>query len=108
MLPMQAEVQERIRRAYFIEHKSMRTIAKELKHSRRTVAQAVADEIRKPQQGTNTRQTPVFGPHQSRVEELLSLNEHMPPKQHYTSHKIFEIIQSEGYTGSESHVRKFI
>src|SRR5207249_3164436 len=24
------------------------------------------------------------------------------------SHKIFEIIQSEGYTGSESHVRKFI
>jgi transposase len=105
---MQAEEQERIRRAYFIEHKSMRTIAKELKHSRRTVAKAVADEISKPEHVTTTRPTPIFGPYQARVKELLSLNEHMPPKQHYTSHKIFEIIQSEGYTGSESHVRKFI
>src|SRR5205085_11046119 len=88
--------------------KSIRTIAKEFKHSRTTVSKVLADDTKKPQQATKNRQTPVFGPHQSRVEELLRLNEHMPRKQHYTSHKIFEIIQSEGYLGCESRVRKFI
>jgi transposase len=104
MLSLPEEEQERIRRAYFIEHKSIRTIAKEMKHGRSTIAKAIAQETSTSQQGTNNRQTPVFGPHQSCVEELLSLNEHLPAKQHYTSHKIFEIIQSEGYIGSESHV----
>lgn len=105
---MQTEEQERIRRAYFIEHKSMRTIEKEMRHSRRTIAKAIAIETSKPQQTTTNRRTPIFGPYQSRVEELSGLNEHLPCKQHYTSHKIFEIIQSEGYQGCESRVRKFI
>ena len=108
MQQLSAEEQERIRRAYHLEHKSIRTIAKEFKHSRTTVSKALAEDTKKPPQATNNRQTPVFGPHQSRVEELLRLNEHMPRKQHYTSHKIFEIIQSEGYLGCESRVRKFI
>src|SRR5256885_790099 len=108
MLSLPEEEQERIRRAYFIEHKSIRTIAKEMRHGRSSVAKAIAQEKSTSQQGTNTRHTPVFGPHQAHVEELLNLNEHLPAKQHYTSHKIFELIQLEGYTGSESHVRKFI
>ncbi len=108
MQQLSAEEQERIRRAYHLEHKSIRAIAKEFKHSRTTVSKALAEDTKKPPQATNNRQTPVFGPHQSRVEDLLRLNEHMPRKQHYTSHKIFEIIQSEGYLGCESRVRKFI
>jgi transposase len=108
MQHLSVEEQERIRRAYHLEHKSIRTIAKEFRHSRTTVSKAIAEDTKKPQQATNIRQTPVFGPHQSRVEELLRLNEHMPRKQHYTSHKIFEIIQAEGYQGCESRVRKFI
>src|SRR5258708_24737959 len=108
MQQLSAEEQEHIRRAYHLEHKSIRRIAKEFRHSRTTVSKVLAEDTKKPQQATNNRQTPVFGPHQSRVEDLLRLNEHMPRKQHYTSHKIFEIIQSEGYLGCESRVRKFI
>ncbi len=41
---MQAEELERIRRAYYIEHKSIRAIAREMKHSRGTVAKAIAEQ----------------------------------------------------------------
>ncbi len=97
MQQLSTEEHERIRRAYHIEHKNIRTIAKEFRHSRTTVSKAIAEDTKTPQQVTHIRQTPVFGPHQSRVEELLRLNEHMLRKQHYTSHKIFEIIQSAGW-----------
>src|SRR6266516_7817091 len=84
MQQLSAEEQERIRRAYHIEHKSIRTIAKEFRHSRTTVSKAIAEDTKKPQQVTHIRQTSVFGPHQSRVEELLRLNEHTPRKQHFS------------------------
>jgi len=38
MLSLPEEEQERIRRAYFIEHKSIRSIAKEMKHGCGSVA----------------------------------------------------------------------
>src|SRR6266849_1813191 len=44
MQAVQAEEQERIRRACYIEHKSMRTIEKEMRHSRRTIAKAIAED----------------------------------------------------------------
>src|SRR5207248_11601981 len=50
----------------------------------------------------------VLGPYQLRVEELLVENEQLPRKQRYTSHKIFELLQAEGYTGSESRIRQYI
>jgi len=41
---VQAEELERIRRAYHIEHKSIRAVAWEMKHSRSTVAKAIAEQ----------------------------------------------------------------
>lgn len=32
----------------------------------------------------------------------------MPPKQHYTGKKIFQIVRAEGYTGSEARVQTFL
>jgi len=99
---------EQIRRAYFLEHKSIRKIAKELKHSRHTVKKAI--ESAEPGEYTlqQPRQAPVLGAYQSRIDELLAESKRLPRKQRYTGHKIYERLQKEGYTGSESGVRRYI
>ena len=99
---------ERIRRAYFIENKSMRQIARELGHSRDTVKKAI--ESAKPGNYTLTkpRPAPVLGPYKGRIDELLAENKRLPRKQRYTGRKIYEDITAKGYRGSESNVRHYI
>src|SRR6266700_3736677 len=43
--------------------------------------------------------------YRARADELLAENAHLPPKQQYTGHKIYELLQAEGYQGSEARVR---
>lgn len=99
---------ERIRRAYFLENKSVRKIAKELKHSRDMVKKAI--ELAEPGEYTlqQRRPAPVLGCYIPRIDELLAESERLPRKQRYTGHKIYELLQKEGYGGSESGVRRYI
>lgn len=99
---------EQIRRAYFIENKSMRKIAEELRCSRDTIEKAIASSEGGEYTLTNPRSAPVLGPYKARIDELLAASERMPRKQRYTGHKIYEVIRGEGYTGSESGVRRLI
>ncbi len=101
-------VYERVRRAYHVEHKSVSQIAQEEGYSRQVITKMVNRASSKPYQLTRPRPAPVFGPYQQRVEELLRQNDHMPPKQRYTARKVFEILQEEGYQGSESRVRQYM
>jgi len=102
------EKREQIRRAYFVESKSMRTIARELHCSRDTVKKAMASPEGEPYTMTRDRSAPVLGPYRARIDELLAESERMPRKQRYTGHKIYELIEAEGYNGSESGVRRYI
>lgn len=99
---------ERIRRAHFVEHKSIRQIAREFKHSRETVKQALASA--EPTQYTLqvVRVAPVLGPYKARIDQLLAENEQLPPKQRYTSHKIYAVLWGEGFRGGESTVRGYV
>jgi transposase len=101
------EERERIRRAYYVEQKSIREIAREMTHGRETVRQALesaSGEYRQRQ----PRAAPVLGPYKGRIDDLLAESERLPRKQRYTGHKIFTLLQSEGYTGSEPSVRRYI
>jgi len=102
------EDREHIRRAYFIEHKSIRQIAKEQHYSRKTVRKAI--ESAEPEQYTlsKERPAPVLGKFKEQIDRLLAGNEKMPRKQRYTAHKIFEEVKKAGYSGSESGVRGYI
>lgn len=102
------EQREKIRRAYFVEEKSIRQIARELKCSRPTVRKAIASATPASYTLTVSRPAPVLGSYKERIRELLAENERLPRKQRYTGHKIYQIIQKEGYTGSESTVRGYI
>ena len=105
---IRVEDREKIRRAYFIENKSQRQIARELGHSRKTVRKAIESAepamyaLRRP------RPAPVLGAYKVRIDELLAENERLPRKQRYTGRKIYEDIEADGYTGSESTVRGYI
>jgi len=105
---IRVEDRERIRRAYFIEHKSMRQIARELGHGRDTVKKAIESAERVTYTLKEPRRSPVLGPYRARIDELLAQNERLPRKQRYTGHKIYEDIMEKGYRGSESRVRSYI
>ncbi len=102
------EKQEQIRRAYHVEEKSIREIARATRSSRRTVRKVL--DTAEPQTYTLThpRPAPVLGPYYPRIAALLEENERLPRKQHYTSRKIFTLLQQEGYSGAESTVRGYI
>jgi len=102
------DARERMRRAYYLEKKTLRQIAREEGFSRVTIQKAISDASPRTYTMTQPRPAIVLGPYQLRVEELLVENEQLPRKQRYTSHKIFELLQAEGYTGSESCIRQYI
>ena len=102
------EERERIRRAYYIEGKSMRQIAGELRHSYWTIRKALTAATVPPYTLRVAKPAPVFGVYKAQVDALLAESEQQPRKQRYTSHKIYELIRHAGYAGSESNVRRYV
>lgn len=97
-----------IRDAYFNEHKSIREIARELKHGRDTIAKALDTAEPEPYQRVVQRADPVLGAYKAKIEELLAENERLPRKQRYTAQKIYEMVCAQGYRGSDSGVRHYV
>lgn len=102
------EKREQIRRAYFLEDKSVRKIAREMRCSRETVNKAIASAEPLAYTLAVSRTAPVLGPYKVQIDELLAENERLPRKQRYTSHKVYEALQKSGYSGSESNVRHYV
>jgi transposase len=104
---LNVEEREQIRRAYYIDKKSIRQIAREQRRSRKTVRKAI-ESAEAEYRLSKARACPVLGPYMERMEELLAESEHLPPKQRYTAKRIYDVIQQEGYRGSESAVRRHV
>jgi transposase len=102
------EDREAIRRAYYLDHKSKRQIAREQGHSRKTVDKVVENLPARPYQLSKPKPAPVFGAFQARMNALLAASDQLPRKQQYTAHKIFATLRLEGYQGSESTIRRHV
>jgi len=89
------EQREKIRRAYFIEEKSIRRIAREFKCSRPTIRKAIASPEPPSYTLTAARPAPVLGPYKDQIKALLAENEQLPRKQRYTGRKIFQLIEKD-------------
>src|SRR5437899_10474228 len=74
------EEREAIRRAYYLEGKSKRQIAREHNHSRKTLDKAVDNQPPQPYRRSLAKPSPVFRALQARADELLAENAHLPPK----------------------------
>lgn len=105
---IKVEEREQVRRAYYVEKKSLRQIARELKMARKTVRKAIEQAEAAVYTLHTPRPAPRLGTFKVRIDALLKEAEQMPRKQRYTGHKIFAILQQEGYSGAESSVRAYI
>jgi transposase len=99
---------ERIRQAYYREGKSMRQIAREYHHSWHTIKKALASAEGGNYTLKEPRAAPVLGLYKVRIKELLAENEQLPGKHRLTGHRIFQLLQQEGYAGSESGVLVYL
>jgi len=99
---------EQIRQAYYREGKSMRQIERELHHSWRTIKKALASAEESQYTLKEPREAPVLGQYKVRIKELLAENEQLPGKHRLTGHRIFQLVQKDGYQGSESGVLVYL
>ncbi|MBI4631269.1 MAG: IS21 family transposase [Chloroflexi bacterium] len=102
------EDREQIRRAYFVEHKSLRQIERQTGHSRRTIEKALQSAEPSAYTLKAPRAAPVLGEYKVQIDKLLAENEKLPRKQRYTAHKIFEQVKAAGYAGSEAGVHVYV
>jgi transposase len=106
---IEVDEKERLRRAFYIDGKSVRQIAQETEHSRDTVKQALVDPSPTVYRLAKSRPDPVMGPYQEHVDRWLLEDPQRPPKQRHTAHRIYERLREEyGFTGAESTVRRFV
>ena len=94
------EHREAMRRAYFVDEKSIRQIAREYRCSRKTIRKAVAAADPPEYTLVSPRPSPVLGPFKARIDELMAASEKLPRKQRYTAKRIYDVIRTEGFQGS--------
>jgi transposase len=99
---------ERIRRAFYVEGKSMREIAEEMRHGYWTIRKALESAEHQPYRLSQPKSAPKLDGYKAKVEELLTEEAALPRKQRYTTHRIYELMLDEGYSGSESNLRRYI
>ncbi len=103
------EDKEEIRRLYYLEHRSVRWIARRLGHARKTVRQALADGNPPVYRQKEARPSPKMGPFAQRIEEWLAEDLSNPAKQHLTARRIYHLLCMEpGFGAGESTVRRFV
>ncbi|HXV97791.1 MAG TPA: IS21 family transposase [Anaerolineae bacterium] len=105
---IKVEAREKIRRAYYVEGKSQRQIARELHCSRHTIKKALKGAEPDKYTLKEPRPAPVLGLYKARIEALLKESERLPRKQRYTGHRIYELVWAEGYRGSEASVLGYV
>ena len=86
---------EEIRRAFFIEGKSIRWIAREGHHDRVTVRKAIHNAGPSCYSLSQPRPRPVLGPFVEFIDQWLAEDQLRPPKQHHTARRIYHRLKEE-------------
>lgn len=100
---------ELIRRKHFVDGLSVRSIAKELGHSRKAVAKALRHAEPPGYRLSKPRAKPVIDAFRSIIDAWLAQDESRPRKQRHSATRVFERLRDEhGFTGSEVTVRRYV
>jgi transposase len=102
---------ERIRRAYYVEKKSIRAIAREQGHHRRVVREAVAGTTPPPRRYRRQKPRPrtMVGPVAHLIEAWLEADQDAPPKQRHTAKRIYDrLVTEHGYSGKDRAIREYV
>lgn len=100
----------RVRRAYFVQGRKIKAIARELKLARNTVRDIVrAGEGREATERRYVRKDqplPQLGPYVGQLEAMLAANAQRPKRERLTFQRMFEELRLLGYGGGYDNVRR--
>ena len=97
----------KIRRAYFIQGKSIKQICRELRVSRNTVRKVVRSGVTEFSYDRSTQPRPKIDPWRSDLDEMLAENARQPKRHRLTLVRIYEELRNRGYDGSYDAVRRY-
>jgi len=89
---------------------SIRGIARNFRHSRRKVREALANPEPRPYTLAQEREAPLLGAFKAVIAQILADDELAPPKQRHTAMQVFRRLQGElhGYRGGYDQVRRYV
>jgi len=100
---------EIIRRKVLLDGLSQRDTARELGHSRKTVAKAMTHHSPPPYRLDKARVCPVMDRFRTWIEQWMESDKTAPPKQRHTAQRMYERLRDEhSFTGDEGTVRRFV
>ena len=97
----------RIRRAHFVEGRSIKEIARALKLSRNTVRKVLRSAETAFSYGRQVQPLPKLGRWTEDLDRLLAANAKAPVRERLTLIRIFEELRALGYGGGYDAVRRY-
>ena len=97
----------KIRRAHFVEGKSIKQICRELRLSRNTVRKVIRSGATEFTYDRTTRPRPKIDPWRSELDGLLTENARRPKRERLTLIRICEELRNRGFDGSYDAVRRY-
>ena len=97
----------KIRRAYFVQEKSIKAICRELKVSRKVVRKVVRSGATAFEYERSVQPRPKIGPWRDTLNRLLAANEAKSSRERLTLIRLFEELRGSGYQGGYDAVRRY-
>jgi transposase len=97
----------KIRRAYFVQNKPIKTICREFRVSRRVVRKLIRSQATEFRYERSRQPLPRIDPWRDQLDGLLLENEGKPARERLTLIRIFEELRALGYEGSYDAVRRY-
>jgi transposase len=97
----------KIRRAFFVQGKSIKLICRELSVSRKVVRKVIRSEATEFRYEREAQPLPKIGPWTDQLDELLLANEGKAARERLTLIRLFEELRGRGYSGGYDAVRRY-
>jgi len=97
----------KIRRAFFVQGKSIKLICRELGVSRKVVRKVIRSEATEFRYEREAQPLPKIGPWTDQLDELLLANEGKAARERLTLIRLFEELRCRGYGGGYDAVRRY-
>src|ERR1700721_2480842 len=101
------ETVAKIRRAYFVQGKSIKAICRELRVSRKVVRKVLRSDATEFRYEREQQPMPRLGAWREELDRLLVANEARPSRERLTLIRVFEALRASGYEGGYDAVRRY-
>src|SRR5262252_947189 len=97
----------KIRRAFFVQGKSIKAICRDLSVSRKVVRKVIRSEATEFRYEREAQPLPKIGPWRDKLDQLLLANEGKASRERLTLIRLFEELRELGYDGGYDAVRRY-